>query len=93
MRRPRDAYRQKLPWQVDGDFPSLRRLPVTTPEVLAQLPRSLGARPGLRYLAATPYYERGAEAVTLDRGADLAGWQQLAWVSRETGEPVRSRWT
>ncbi len=38
-RSPKSAYRPSLSW---SPFPSLRRLPVTTPEVLAGLPKSLG---------------------------------------------------
>jgi hypothetical protein len=83
---PKEAGRKALPWAEDDDFPSLRRMPVTTPQTLAALPVSLGARPASRYLAATPYYRRGHEAITLDRGDDLSGWRRLRWVDRTSGE-------
>jgi hypothetical protein len=85
VRSPKGAYRRGVPW---APLPSLRRLPVTTPEVLAGLPKSLGARPGSCYLAATPYYRRDREVVTLDRGASPSDWPRLAWADRSTGLPV-----
>ncbi len=68
-----------------GDSPSLRRLSVTTPDVLAALPKALGARPGSRYLLTTPSKKGGQEAVALDRGEDLGHWRRLPWVGRERG--------
>ena len=82
------AARSPLPWDAGEApaFPSLRRLPVTTPGTLASLPGSLGARPGSRYLSAVPYYKGDHEAIVLDRGGDLSYWQALPWLDRCTGE-------
>ena len=79
-----------LPWDTGeaAAFPSLRRLPVTTPATLGSLPESLGARPGSRYVSAVPYYRADHEAIILDRGEDLRSWQALPWLDRRTGEPV-----
>jgi hypothetical protein len=80
------------PWD-DGEgepFPAIRRLRVVSPEVLASLPASLGAKPGSRFLALEPHDFLGPRtgAVALDPGGDLAGWVELAWVDRHTGEAV-----
>ena len=70
------------------DSPSLRRLSVTTPHVLAALPKALGARPGSRYLLTTPSQKGGQEAVALDRGEDLGNWRRLRWVGHASEAPV-----
>jgi single-strand DNA-binding protein len=79
---------QRLP------FPALRRLVVTTPEVLASLPAALGARLGTRYLEGV--LDRvlrtngGGSPVALDPGGDLADWSNLRWVDRRTGERIHA---
>jgi hypothetical protein len=70
-------------------FPALRRLQVTTPELLKSLPKSLGLRPGSRYVEALVSELRpGVGApVALDPGGDLSDWVGLGWVDRVTDEP------
>ncbi len=72
-------------------FPALRRLSVTTPEVLRSLPYSLGLHPGSRYLEALVAGTRtgfSQSPIALDPGGHLAQWRHLGWTSRSTGEPV-----
>ena len=66
--RPKRGARQTLEWVRADVGPSLRRLSVTTPDVLAALPKALGARPGSRYLLTTPSKKGGQEAVALGPG-------------------------
>lgn len=92
---PRAAVRDRAPWDAPGavPFPTLRRLTVTSPAVGATLPTALDPRPGTRYLEAIAAGWTGrtetVHAVALDPGGDLAGWADLAWLDRTTGEPVR----
>jgi hypothetical protein len=72
--------------------PCLRHLVVTSPEVLASLPTSLGAHPGSHFVEGTVDVKRrnvDPVPVALDPGGDLSNWQSLWWVARSTGEPVR----
>ncbi|HXQ58438.1 MAG TPA: hypothetical protein VN799_00020 [Acidimicrobiales bacterium] len=76
------ALRPKLsPWDVGEEmpWPAIRRLSVTSPELLHTLPECLGARMGTRYLEA-------GGVVALDPGDDLARWQTLRWVYRDKGD-------
>jgi hypothetical protein len=81
------------PWDLDqaAPFPALRRLMVKTPAMAAELPAGLGARPGTRYvLAEHRSYGAPAEpSVALDPGGDLAGWAQLGWVAKRSGQMRR----
>jgi hypothetical protein len=95
------AWAGPVPWATEP-FPAVRRLQVTTPATLygappkrgrkrtGALPASLGLRPGSYYLAvgADDFTPEG-EVEALDRGGDLSDWEQLTWVRREDGEPVR----
>jgi hypothetical protein len=86
--------RPTAPWDEGQEmaFPALRRLRVTTPEVMRQLPACLGARPGTRYVEGQRYDPHGTSRstpVAIDPGGDLANWHQLAWVDKTTGKPVR----
>ncbi|HVB27382.1 MAG TPA: hypothetical protein VNE21_05670, partial [Mycobacteriales bacterium] len=87
-----EAVRSPAPWERAGNapFPTMRRLMVTSPEVLRSLPGALGARPGSRYLVGVTDTTRGrtGEAVALDPGGSLDGWQRLRWVVRGTGAPI-----
>jgi hypothetical protein len=72
-------------------FPALRRLAVTSPEVLRSLPCSLGAGLGSRYVEATADRRRAGNPrslVALDSGGGLAGWQAIRWLDRGTGHLV-----
>jgi len=72
--------------------PCLRHLAVTSPEVLASLPTTLGAHPGSHFLEGTVDVKRrnvDPVPVALDPGGDLPNWQTLHWVARSTGQPVR----
>jgi hypothetical protein len=84
-----EALRTAAPWGAPGApaFPTLRRLQVTRPELLATLPDVLGAHVGTRYVEAMPGF-LGRHAVALDPGGDLADWQALVWFDRSTGERV-----
>lgn len=87
------AHRPRAPWDLPNEiaFPALRRLMVTTAEIANTLPVAL-ARPGTRYLdgvVARLQREVHPPVVALDPGGDLADWQQLDWLDRETGLPVR----
>ena len=94
-RDPSSAWRDEAPWDTSQPlpFPAIRRLVVTTPEVLRSLPSALGARVGSRYLEGmvdqTFGGHGGGSPVALDPGGDLSGWQRLRWLDRRTGHPVR----
>jgi len=89
------ATRGRVPWDMAGElpFPTLRRLIVTSPALLATLPSALGARLGTRYVEAvpgmTPAAGRTVHVVALDPGCSLADWTSLGWLDRATGKPVR----
>jgi hypothetical protein len=70
-------------------FPAIRRLVVKTPEMARLLPKSLGARPGTRYLEASAGTIAPRALVALDPGGDLSDWQTLDWFDKATGKPVR----
>ncbi len=70
-------------------FPTLRRLQVTSPELLATLPTSLGAHLGSRFVEASSPIEVGASYVALDPGGPLVGWQDLRWLRRANGQQVK----
>ena len=95
QRDPSSAWRDDAPWDAGQrlPFPAIRRLVVTTPEVMRSLPPALGARVGSRFLEATVDQTFGgdttASLVALDPGGDLSGWQGLCWLDRRTGWPVR----
>jgi len=83
---------QSPPWDDGrtGPFPALRRLTVTSPDVLRSLPHSLGARMGTRYIEAMTDVFRNAPApVALDPGGDLTDWRSLRFVNRATDTTVR----
>jgi hypothetical protein len=93
QRDPDNALRPDAVWD-NGDalpFPALRRLMVKTPEMAKQLPASLGARPGTRYVRASgPWWSVMSghrTVVALDPGGDLVGWQGLDWFDTRTGLP------
>jgi hypothetical protein len=92
---PSSAWRDEAPWDAGQPlpFPAIRRLVVTTPEVLRSLPSALGARVGSRYLEAMVDQTFGGRVsgapVALDPGGDLSGWQSLRWLDRRSGQPVR----
>jgi hypothetical protein len=89
------AWREEVPWDRGQPlpFPAVRRLAVTTPEVLRSLPAALGARVGTRYLEAMADQTFGRQAigslVALDPGGDLSEWQSLRWLDRRSGREVR----
>jgi hypothetical protein len=95
QRDPSSAWRDEAPWDRGEPlpFPAIRRLVVTTAEVLRSLPSVLGARVGSRYLEAmvdlTFGGHGGGSPVALDQGGDLSGWQSLRWLDRRTGQAVR----
>ncbi len=73
-------------------FPALRRLPVSTPAILAGLD-ALGATLGSKYIQAQPSpvarLSRGAASpVALDRGEDLNDWRAFDWADPRTGRSV-----
>jgi hypothetical protein len=84
--------RVPAPWDRPEEvpFPALRRLMVKTPEMAKALPAGLGARIGTRYLQAEVEIRQPdrSPVVTLDPGGDLAGWQELPWLSTTDGRPV-----
>jgi hypothetical protein len=92
---PLHAVRAEAPWDCGQalPFPAIRRLHAVSPEVLASLPWSLGARPGTAFLRAAPDALYGTDEtggpIALDPGDDLAGWQELAWFDPKTGARVR----
>ena len=86
------AFPDSVPWD-DPDlsvpaFPTLRRLQVTSPELLATLPASLGAHLGTRFVEASSPIEPDASYVALDPGGPLDDWQDLRWLRRASGLPV-----
>ncbi len=85
--------RGPAPWGRPGEpsAPTLRRLQVTTPELLGTLPKALSARIGTHYLEGVVWPSSAARVrsvVALDPGGNLAGWQQLRWLDRATGAQV-----
>ena len=87
------AFPGQVPWD-DPDpavpaFPTFRRLQVTSPELLATLPASLGAHAGSRFVEASSPIEPGASYVALDPGGPLGDWQDLGWTHRRSGQRVR----
>jgi hypothetical protein len=93
QRDPDNALRPDACWDVGValPFPALRRFMVKTPEMAKQLPASLGARPGTRYLQASGWSWsvrwNGQTVVALDPGGDLSRWQRLDWFNTRTGDP------
>lgn len=92
--RNRDqAFRQRAPWDTAGalPFPTVRRLLVTSPQVLETLPASLGARVGSRLIegiVSDIMQQPARSVVALDPGGPLEDWASLGWVDRASGEPV-----
>lgn len=73
-------------------FPAMRRLQVKSPQIRKSLPPELGAKPGSWYLEAIVDRRRkriSPSPVALDPGGDLQDWQDLPWVKRQGGQPVR----
>jgi hypothetical protein len=87
---PRALRRSGAVWDNGASmlFPALRRLTVTTPELLHTLPGALGARMGSRFIEGMrpPGYDQSV--VALDPGGDLADWLDLRWLDRSTGARV-----
>lgn len=91
---PRRAVRDPAPWDVPGALasPTLRRLAVTSPALLATLPDALGARVGTRYIELivnAVVHQPVRSVVALDPGGSLTDWATLGWLDRATGEPVK----
>lgn len=89
------ALRPPSRWDLEGElpFPAIRRLAVKSPAILRTLPTQLGARPGTRYLEGIVDRRRRRKSpspVALDPGDNLAGWQDLAWLDRSNGQPIRA---
>jgi hypothetical protein len=92
---PANAPREPAPWDTpdDAPFPTLRRLQVSAPALLASLPRALGARMGARYVEGVVdsrnlRREVVRSVVALDPGGPLDPFT-LRWLDRMTGETVR----
>lgn len=91
---PDRAAREPSPWDDANSqaFPTLRRLQVTTPDLLHTLPASLGAHMGTRYLEGvvdtTRFVTATKSVVALDPGGDLISWQGIKWLDRASGAPV-----
>jgi hypothetical protein len=93
QRDPSSAWRDEAVWDAGQPlpFPAIRRLVVTTTEVLRSFPPALGARVGSRYLEGVVglMSKHAGSVVALDPGGDLSGWQSLRWLDRRRGWPVR----
>lgn len=85
-----DRNRAKMPslsWPID--FPAMRRLRVTRPHLLTQLPTNLGVLPFGTVLDAPGVNSGRSGVVALDPGGELAGWESLDWRERSSGESVQ----
>ena len=90
---PDRAVRDPAPWDAgsDASFPTLRRLQVTSPELLGTLPASLGAHVGSRFVEAMVndiVAQKIHSVVAIDPGGALAGWEGLGWMDRASGKRV-----
>jgi hypothetical protein len=91
--RPKRALETPAPWDTTGAlrFPTLRRLLVTSQQVLETLPASLGARVGSRFIegiVCDVMQQPVGSVVALDPGGALDDWPHLGWVDRASGKPV-----
>jgi hypothetical protein len=67
----------------DGDFPAFKRLSISGPEALAQMPPDLGLHPFARVVEAEASHTHGPAGrprlVAPDPGGDLSDWRGFPW--------------
>jgi hypothetical protein len=71
------------------DFPALRRLSLSGPKALRQMPAAFGFRPFARVIEGQSAYPRhDARPVTPDPGGELVRWRELPWRDAHGGQAV-----
>ncbi len=78
-------------WEAnDPDFPAFKRVSLSGPSILSQMPRALGLRPFARVVEAeSSVVGPTAHPVAPDPGGDLGDWLELSWHDTHTGRPCR----